>query len=67
MLSEEVFNASLDDGNAEVEAKGLRTPGGLITSMVPGLSAGISPCMGWGEAVGKPRRQGRMRTALKPR
>jgi hypothetical protein len=56
MLSEEVFNASLDDGNAEVEAKGLRTLGGLITSMVPGLSAGISPRMGWGEAVGKPRR-----------
>ena len=46
MLSEEVFNASLDDGNAEVEAKGLRTLGGLITSMAPGLSAGISPCMG---------------------
>ena len=48
MLSEEVFNASLDDGNAEVEAKGLRTLGGLITSMVPGLSAGISPRMGRG-------------------
>ena len=29
MLSEEVLNASLDDGNAAVEAKGLRTPGGL--------------------------------------
>ena len=67
MFSEEVFNASLDDGHAAVEAKGLRTPGGLITSIVPGLSAGTSPCAGWGEAEGKPRRQGRMRTALKPR
>jgi hypothetical protein len=33
MLSEEVFNASLDDGNADVEAKGLRTLGGFHVSV----------------------------------
>ena len=33
MLSEEVLNASLDDGNAGVEAQGLRTLGGIHVSV----------------------------------
>ena len=41
MPSEEVCNASLDDGYAEVEAKGLRTFGGPITGRAPGHSAGF--------------------------